>query len=104
MLDVVFGVATWGCNLSDRSELLEELSLMSVLPDPDFDDGLAVLSTVLLLLADGVPMGPEVTRRWARGEEGGIGRRTTETTLCVCSQMRRNRLMFPTNTIKGWLK
>ena len=40
-------------------------------------------------------VGPEVTRRWALGEEGGGGRRITDTTLCVCSHIRRNRRMLP---------
>ena len=40
-------------------------------------------------------VGPEVTRRWALGEEGGGGRRITDTTLCVCSHIRRKRRMLP---------
>ena len=89
-------------SLSEMSELFDELSLISaVAPCPDLP-GLptpAIIrpSTVLLLLAIAV-VGPEVTRRWARGELGGRGRRTTETTLWVCSQIRRNRRMFPENT------
>ena len=89
-------------SLSEMSELFDELSLISaVAPCPDLP-GLptpAIIrpSTVLLLLAIAV-VGPEVTRRWARGELGGRGRRTTETTLWVCSQIRRNLRMFPENT------
>ena len=56
------------------SELQEELSLRSAL-DEERDD-------------------LEVARRAARGEDGG-GRRTTLTTLWVCSQMRRKRRMLP---------
>ena len=81
------------------SELFEELSLISVFPWLLFPA--IILSTVLLLLA-GCPcctVGPEVTRRWARGELGGRGRRTTDTTLWVCSQIRRNRRMLPANMV-----
>jgi hypothetical protein len=50
------------------------------------------------LLVDVEPegsVGPEVTLRWALGEEGGGGRRITDTTLCVCSHIRRKRRMLP---------
>ena len=53
---------------------------------------------LVALLVDVEPegtVGPEVTLRWALGEEGGGGRRITDTTLCVCSHIRRKRRMLP---------
>ena len=49
----------------------------------------------LLVVEPAGTVGPEVTRRCALGEEGGGGRRITDTTLCVCSHIRRKRRILP---------
>ena len=60
------------------------------------DDLPPIIMLVALLVVEPVgTVGPEVTLRWALGEEGGGGRRITDTTLCVCSHIRRNRRILP---------
>ena len=56
---------------------------------------LLALLVVVVEPEETITVGPEVTRRWALGEEGGGGRRITDTTLCVCSHIRRKRRMLP---------
>ena len=60
------------------------------------DDLPPIIMLVALLVVEPVgTVGPDVTLRWALGEEGGGGRRITDTTLCVCSHIRRNRRILP---------
>ena len=54
-----------------------------------------IMLVALLVVEPAGTVGPDVTLRWALGEEGGGGRRITDTTLCVCSHIRRNRRMLP---------
>ena len=59
-----------------------------------------IMLVALLVVAPEGTVGPDVTRRWALGEEGGGGRRITDTTLCVCSHIRRKRRILPVVIIK----
>ena len=67
------------------------------------DDLPPIIMLVALLVVEPVgTVGPEVTLRWALGEEGGGGRRITDTTLCVCSHIRRNRRILPEINIENY--
>ena len=91
-------------NLTSRNNLWQENLTSSWYTYPvtgtrAADDLPPIIMLVALLVVvepeETTTVGPEVTRRWALGEEGGGGRRITDTTLCVCSHIRRKRRMLP---------